>query len=181
MSTRLFSAILKYWRSRHGYLQLDLAMAADVSARHVSFLESGRAKPSENMVLRLMSALAVPRRGRNEALCVAGFEPRFPEPELHAISPTVDWAPVSLHPDHWPDACPKGMGYRLVLSPYKGGKQVASEDIVITCKGGGSYYTGLGSESIHVAQEMAIEKNAADELHITLGKTAAGTEIVRLE
>jgi hypothetical protein len=88
---------------------------------------------------------------------------------------------IALRPDHWPDACRKGQGYRLVLSPYRGGKQVASGDIVITCKGGGSYYTGMGSETIYVAQEMAIEKNKEDELRITLRKTNSGTEIVGLE
>jgi hypothetical protein len=88
---------------------------------------------------------------------------------------------ITLRPDHWPDACRKGQGYRLVLSPYRGGKQVASGDIVITCKGGGSYYTGMGSETIYVAQEMAIEKNKEDELRITLRKTNSGTEIVGLE
>jgi hypothetical protein len=88
---------------------------------------------------------------------------------------------ITLRPDHWPDACRKGQGYRLVLSPYRGGKQVASGDIVITCKGGGSYYTGMGSENIYVAQEIAIEKNTEDELRITLRKTDSGTEVVRLE
>jgi len=89
---------------------------------------------------------------------------------------------VALRPDHWPDACRKGEGYRLALSPYRGGKQVASGDIVITCKGGGNgYYTGMGSENIYVVQEMAIEKKAEDELRITLRRTNSGTEIVRLE
>ncbi|MEO8151998.1 MAG: helix-turn-helix transcriptional regulator [Rhizobacter sp.] len=92
MSDRLFPALLKYWRSRHGQSQLDLALTAGVSARHISFLESGRAKPSAEMVLRLMSVLDVPLRDQNEALCVAGHAPRFPEPELHAISPEIDWA-----------------------------------------------------------------------------------------
>jgi len=92
MSDRLFPALLKYWRGRHGQSQLDLALAAGVSARHISFLESGRAKPSAEMVLRLMSVLGVPLRDQNEALCVAGHAPRFPEPELHAIEPEIDWA-----------------------------------------------------------------------------------------
>ncbi|MDZ4862017.1 MAG: hypothetical protein SGJ01_01120 [Gemmatimonadota bacterium] len=94
---------------------------------------------------------------------------------------TNETVTVALRPDHWPDACRKGEGYRLVLSPYSGGKQVASGDIVVTCKGGGSYYTGMGSENMHVVQEMAIEKRAEDELRITLRKTHSGTEIVRLE
>lgn len=88
---------------------------------------------------------------------------------------------IALRPDHWPDACRSGMGYQLVLSPYRGGRQVASGDIVVTCKGGGSYYTGMGSERIYVAREMAIEKRPEDELHITLRKTDSGTEIVGLE
>jgi len=88
---------------------------------------------------------------------------------------------IALRPDHWPDACRRGMGYRLVLSPYKGDKAVASGDIVVTCKGGGSYYTGMGAEKIYVAREMAIEKGAEDELRITLRKTGFGTEIVGLE
>lgn len=90
-------------------------------------------------------------------------------------------ATFALRPDHWPDACRRGQGYRLVLSPYKGGKEVATGDIVVTCKGGGGYYTGMGAESIHVTREMAIEKKTEDELRITLRKTSAGTEIVKLE
>jgi transcriptional regulator with XRE-family HTH domain len=92
MTDRLFPALLKCWRGRHGQSQLDLALSAEVSARHISFLESGRAKPSEEMVLRLMAALGVPLRDQNEALRAAGFAPRFPEPELDAISPAVNWA-----------------------------------------------------------------------------------------
>jgi transcriptional regulator with XRE-family HTH domain len=92
MTARLFPALLKYWRGRQGQSQLDLALLADVSARHISFLESGRAKPSDEMVLRLMAALDVPLRDQNEVLRAAGFEPRFAEPELEAISPAIDWA-----------------------------------------------------------------------------------------
>lgn len=88
---------------------------------------------------------------------------------------------LALRPNHWPGACRKGEGYRVVLSPYRGGKQVASGEIVVTCKAGGSYSTGMGSEKIHIAQELAIEKQPADELRITLRKTSSGIEIVGLE
>ncbi|MES2584384.1 MAG: helix-turn-helix domain-containing protein [Pseudomonadota bacterium] len=88
----LFSALLKYWRGQRGMSQLDLALAADVSARHVSFLESGRASPSEDMVLRLMATLAVPLRDQNEVLRAASFAPRFAEPPLDAIAPSIDFA-----------------------------------------------------------------------------------------
>ncbi|CAN5809846.1 helix-turn-helix transcriptional regulator [soil metagenome] len=92
MNDLLFPALLKFWRGRHGQSQLDLALSAGVSARHISFLEAGRAAPSIDMVLRLMAALDVPLRHQNEALRAAGFAPRFPEPELGAISPAIDWA-----------------------------------------------------------------------------------------
>jgi transcriptional regulator with XRE-family HTH domain len=92
VSARLFSALLKYWRGRRGLSQLDFALHAGVSARHVSFLESGRARPSEPMALRLLEALDVPLRDRNEALRAAGFEARFPEPALAAIPAPIDEA-----------------------------------------------------------------------------------------
>jgi len=81
---RLFPALLKYWRGRRGMSQLDLALSADVSSRHVSFLETGRASPSEGMVLRLAAALTVPLREQNEMLRAAGFESLFEEPSLDA-------------------------------------------------------------------------------------------------
>jgi transcriptional regulator with XRE-family HTH domain len=90
MTDKLFSALLKYWRGQRGMSQLDLALAADVSARHVSFLESGRANPSQDMVLRLMSALQVPLRDQNDALRAADFPARFLEPALNAIDPAID-------------------------------------------------------------------------------------------
>ncbi len=70
--------------------QLDLALAADVSARHISFLESGRAKPSQDMVLRLMSTLQVPLRDQNDVLLAADFAARFLEPALSDIAPAID-------------------------------------------------------------------------------------------
>jgi transcriptional regulator with XRE-family HTH domain len=92
MSNQLFPALLRFWRGRRGLSQLDLAIEAQVSARHVSFLESGRAKPSSEMALRLLSILHVPLRAQNEALRAAGLPPRFPEPGLEALDPHVDQA-----------------------------------------------------------------------------------------
>jgi len=79
---RLFSALLRYWRQRRGMSQLDLALASEVSARHVSFLETGRAQPSREMVLRLGAALAVPLRDQNALLDAAGLGQEFAEPAL---------------------------------------------------------------------------------------------------
>ncbi|GAA3452025.1 helix-turn-helix domain-containing protein [Dactylosporangium matsuzakiense] len=75
--------LLRQWRHRRGLSQLDLAIAADVSARHVSLVETGRSKPSAAMVLRLADQLHVPLRDRNRLLLAAGFAPRFPERPLH--------------------------------------------------------------------------------------------------
>lgn len=79
MANQLFPALLKHWRHRSGLSQLDLAPAADVSTRHLSYLETGRARPSAAMVIRLMSCLSVPLRHQNDALVAAGFERRFDE------------------------------------------------------------------------------------------------------
>ena len=76
----LFPALLKHWRGRRGLSQLDLALTADVSSRHISFLETGRSSPSADMVLRLSSTLDVPLRHVNAMLRAAGHAPAYPEP-----------------------------------------------------------------------------------------------------
>src|SRR5438132_13360540 len=86
--TRLFPALLRHWRARRGMSQLDLALAADVSARHVSFLETGRAQPSRDMALRLGATLGVPLRDQNELLRAAGFAAEFAEPNVDAELPS---------------------------------------------------------------------------------------------
>jgi transcriptional regulator with XRE-family HTH domain len=72
-----FPGILKLWRRRRRLSQLELALTAGVSQRHLSFLESGRAAPSRDMILRLCETLAVPLRERNDWLMAAGFAPLF--------------------------------------------------------------------------------------------------------
>ncbi|MDG4826177.1 helix-turn-helix transcriptional regulator [Asanoa sp. WMMD1127] len=74
--------LLRQWRHRRGVSQLDLAIAADVSARHVSLVETGKSNPSADMVLRLAEQLHVPLRDRNRLLLAAGFAPRYPERPL---------------------------------------------------------------------------------------------------
>jgi len=73
----MFSTMLREWRSLRGMSQLDLAVSADVSTRHVSFIESERSRPSVDMVLRLAEALDLPLRERNAMLVAAGFAPQF--------------------------------------------------------------------------------------------------------
>jgi len=75
---------LRNWRQRRRLTQLDLALDAEISARHLSFLETGRSRPSRDMLLRLADRLEVPLRNRNELLVAAGFAPMFPERRLDA-------------------------------------------------------------------------------------------------
>lgn len=98
----LFPALLRHWRSRRGMSQLDLALSADVSSRHVSFLETGRAQPSRDMVLRLAGPLGVPLRGQNELLQAAGFAAEFPEPGLGSMAPAIDRALARMLERHDP-------------------------------------------------------------------------------
>jgi transcriptional regulator with XRE-family HTH domain len=75
---------LRDWRRRRRMSQLDLALEAGVSARHLSFLETGRSRPSRDMVLRLCEELEVPLRDRNRLLLAAGFAPAYQERPLEA-------------------------------------------------------------------------------------------------
>lgn len=84
-----FSSLLIAWRKRRGLSQLQLAMAASCSQRHISFLEIARSKPSREMVLRLAATLDLPLRHSNEMLLAAGFAPQWSEAgfDADALSP----------------------------------------------------------------------------------------------
>jgi transcriptional regulator with XRE-family HTH domain len=79
-------AMLREWRTARGLSQLDLALNADVSARHLSYVETGKAIPSREMVARLGEALAVPLRERNTLLAAAGYAPLYRETSLTTAS-----------------------------------------------------------------------------------------------
>jgi len=86
---------IRLWRQRRRLSQLALAGEAEISTRHLSFLETGRARPSRAMVLRLAERLDVPLRERNVMLVCAGFAPSFPErrlddPALAAARATIE-------------------------------------------------------------------------------------------
>jgi transcriptional regulator with XRE-family HTH domain len=83
-------AMLRQWRERRRLSQLDLSIQADISARHLSFLETGRSRPSPEMILRLTEQLDVPLRERNALLLAGGYAPAYPhhgleEPELDSV------------------------------------------------------------------------------------------------
>jgi transcriptional regulator with XRE-family HTH domain len=87
--------LLREWRQRRRLSQLQLACDADISTRHLSFVETGRASPSREMVLSLAEQLDVPLRERNVMLISAGFAPVFPErpltdPALESVRQAVD-------------------------------------------------------------------------------------------
>ena len=77
-------ALLKEWRARRRLSQLDLALEAGVSARHLSFVETGRSNPSREMVLHLAEQLEVPLRDRNQLLLAAGYAPAYGERAIDA-------------------------------------------------------------------------------------------------
>lgn len=86
--------LVKEWRGRRRRSQLDLALEAGVSARHLSFVETGRSRPSPELVLTLADHLDVPLRERNTLLLAAGYAPRYQETPLD--DPTMDQVRASL-------------------------------------------------------------------------------------
>src|SRR3954471_1515584 len=79
-----FGDLVARWRKTRRMSQLGLALEAEISSRHLSFIETGRARPSRDMVLRLARALDVPLRERNDLLLAAGFAPVLRETPLDA-------------------------------------------------------------------------------------------------
>jgi transcriptional regulator with XRE-family HTH domain len=78
-SARSAGDLLREWRQRRRMTQLDLALEAEISTRHLSFIETGRAQPSREMLLRLAEQVQLPLRERNALLVAGGFAPAFPE------------------------------------------------------------------------------------------------------
>jgi transcriptional regulator with XRE-family HTH domain len=94
-SARPVGDLLREWRQRRRLSQLDLALEADISTKHLSFVETGRALPSRDMVIHLADRLEIPLRERNRLLVAAGYAPVFRErplgdPALDAVRRAVD-------------------------------------------------------------------------------------------
>jgi transcriptional regulator with XRE-family HTH domain len=95
--------LIREWRQRRRLSQLDLAIAANVSSRHLSFVETGRSRPTSDMILHLAEHLDVPLRDRNALLLAGGFAPAYPErglgePELKAIQQALGRVLTSHEP-----------------------------------------------------------------------------------
>ena len=98
-----FGPRLRWWRERRGLSQIALAGTTDTTQRHLSFLESGRAAPSREMVMRLAAGLDVPLRQQNALLLAAGFAPAWresslSEPALAAVNSALDYMLAQQEP-----------------------------------------------------------------------------------
>ncbi|MEZ5832132.1 MAG: helix-turn-helix transcriptional regulator [Dongiaceae bacterium] len=125
-SETTFAAKLRSWRGRRGYSQLALAGRAEISQRHLSFLELGRASPSREMVERLATALDLPLRQHNALLLAAGFAPEWRErdlaaPDLTDVAKALDYMLAQQEPypavvvdRHWNLLKANGGAVRLV-------------------------------------------------------------------
>jgi transcriptional regulator with XRE-family HTH domain len=95
MAPNQFAADLRRWRASRRWSQLELALRAGTTQRHLSFIEQGRSRPGRAMVLRLAESLGLSLRERNALLLAAGYAPVFPEsqleePELRAVREALD-------------------------------------------------------------------------------------------
>jgi transcriptional regulator with XRE-family HTH domain len=94
LESKNIGVLLRQWRERRHLSQLELSIRAEISTRHLSFVETGRSAPSRDMVLQLTDRLEVPLRERNRLLLAAGFAPVYPEtplddPQMEAIRAAV--------------------------------------------------------------------------------------------
>jgi transcriptional regulator with XRE-family HTH domain len=126
-----FGALLRHWRSVRRVSQLNLALDAEISTRHLSCVETGRAQPSREMVVRLAEALQVPLRERNALLLAAGYAPLYRHsgldaPEVEAARQVVELLMAQLEPypvlllDRYWNTLRMNAGARRVLALFPG-------------------------------------------------------------
>ncbi len=113
-----FGARLSEWRARRRESQLDLAISANISQRHLSFVESGRTLPSRDMIVRLCDALDIPLRARNELLVAAGYAAFYPERsldifEMEGVREALNR--IVIHHEPYP-AFVVDRGWRVIMS-----------------------------------------------------------------
>ena len=157
-----FGAELRDWHTQRRLSQLDLGLLANVSARHISFLETGRARPSRPMVLQLCESLEVPRRARNALLNAAGFAPAYrrrdlAEAEMDHVRAAVDWT-LARHAPYPALALDKHWG--IVLANRPAGRLLAANGL-----GEGDSLLSLMADP---AQMDALFENATEVMrHLT--------------
>ena len=118
--------LLREWRERRRLSQLDLAIQADISARHLSFVETGRSRPTPGMILRLTEQLQVPLRERNVLLLAGGYAPAYPQhglqaPELDSVRAALGQVLAGHEPypavviDRWWDMQDRNSGVAVLI------------------------------------------------------------------
>lgn len=179
-----FGSVLKDWRGQRRMSQLDLGLEANVSARHISFLETGRAKPSQPMVLHLCETLGVPRAVRNSFLNAAGFAPAYKsraldEADMAHVQAAVDWTlsrhdpfPAMAVDRHW-TVVKANNAATMLLS----GAGLAEGDSLLEAMANPAIMTNTLENWQEVAQHMAARLRTESE-HLggdeVLEKAAAG-------
>ena len=133
VETQHFPHLLKHWRQRRRLSQLDLALSSGVSQRHVSFLESGRAKPSRGMILQLSETLEVPLRDRNDWLTAAGFAPVFKarpldDPQMSQVMSAVRMM-LANHAPFPALAVDRAWNIRLANAPFERMGALLGDDV----------------------------------------------------
>ena len=128
-----FPQLLKNWRQKRRLSQLDLALESGVSQRHLSFLESGRAKPSRSMILQLSETLEVPLRERNDWLVAAGFAPVFrarplDDPQMNQVMNAVHLM-LANHEPFPAIAIDRAWNIRLANKPFDMMGAMIGEDV----------------------------------------------------
>ena len=99
-----FGDLLKHWRQVRRFSQMELALTANVSTRHLSFIETGRAQPGYDLILRLADVLHLPHRQTNALLVAAGYAPRYTVWSIDDAQPGMVRAEAQLRSDydqHW--------------------------------------------------------------------------------
>jgi transcriptional regulator with XRE-family HTH domain len=124
--SRPVGELLRQWRERRRLSQLDLAIQADISARHLSFVETGRSRPTPAMILRLTEQLQVPLRERNVLLLAGGYAPAYPQhglqaPELDSVRAALRQVLAGHEPypavviDRWWDMLDRNSGVAVLV------------------------------------------------------------------
>jgi transcriptional regulator with XRE-family HTH domain len=126
-AARPVGELLREWRERRHLSQLDLAIQADISARHLSFVETGRSRPTASMIVRLTEQLGVPLRERNTLLLAGGYAPAYPQhgldaPELASVRAALRQVLTGHAPypavviDRWWDMVDANSGVAMLTS-----------------------------------------------------------------
>lgn len=149
MTTSAFGRALREWRRARGLTQLELALEARASQRHLSFLETGRSRPGADIVLRLANALDVPLRERNALLALAGLPPAYRDARDDASSAPFRAALRSILERHEPFPA-------LVLDGWW--------DVVDQNEGAARLFTALGARPDNMVEGLLDTASLRDKI-----------------